>query len=423
MTFQSTNNLYGFPQALTRVFPPPVLSQRAPLSTDYKYPIGQQWIDELGEDAYILVNVTGNSATWNVTATTPGNVDTLTGDSGGAITPSAGNINLLGTANQLTTTGSGHQIAYSIPATFIAPGSIASTTSLTAGSGFTVSAGAVAVTTGTSAINISADAANTTINIGTGAGVKTLTLGSTNTTSPTTLQSGSGALNITSTGGALTVNSGVGALSISNDAAATTVAIATGAGVKGVTLGSTNTTSATTVQSGSGALNITATGGALTINSGAGALSISNDATITTLTIGTGAAAKTCTFGSTNTTSTTTLQAGSGGITLTGIVTSANTIKINGAATQLQVHGGAVTDFIGQATLTNGTVTVANTNIAATDRIFVNRSAVNASSALGVFKVVITAATNFVITACKPADGTTETGDASTVDYFIVRQL
>lgn len=100
---------------------------------------------------------------------------------------------------------------------------------------------------------------------------------------------------------------------------------------------------------------------------------------------------------------------------------STGNLVINGAAKQLRVHGGAVTDFIGQATLTNGTVTVANTNIAATDRVFVTRSAKNGSTAYGTFQVTITAATNFVITSCK-SDTTTETGDASTVDYFIVRQ-
>jgi hypothetical protein len=122
--------------------------------------------------------------------------------------------------------------------------------------------------------------------------------------------------------------------------------------------------------------------------------------------------------------STTTMTAGTGFTATTGDITATlGNVIINGAAKQLRVHGGAVTDFIGQATLTSGTVTIANTNIATTDRIFVNRSAVNASSALGVFKVGITGATNFVITACKPADATTETGDASTVDYFIVRQV
>lgn len=169
MSFPSTNNLYGFPQALTRVFPSPILSQRAPITSDYKYLIGQQWIDELGEDAYILVNVTANSATWNVTATTPGNVDTLTGDSGGAITPSAGNINLLGTANQITTTGSGHQIAFSLPSAITAPGSLTTTTSAVIGTTLTATGGltTLAALTQTGAANINASGAGVTT-IGTG---------------------------------------------------------------------------------------------------------------------------------------------------------------------------------------------------------------------------------------------------------------
>jgi len=204
---------------------------------------------------------------------------------------------------------------------------------------------AITLNSGTSALAISTDASATTVSVGTGAAVKTVTvgstngasvttvdcgtggasfgttanahtttLGSTNSTSATTVQSGSGALNVTATGGALTINSGTGALAISNDASATTVTIATGGAVKTTTLGSTNSTSATTVQSGSGALAVTSTNGTLTINSGTGVLALSNDASATTVNLGTGAAAKTVTLGSTNTTSTTNLQAGSGGI-------------------------------------------------------------------------------------------------------------
>jgi len=94
------------------------------------------------------------------------------------------------------------------------------------------------------------------------------------------------------------------------------------------------------------------------------------------------------------------------------------------AATQIRVEGGAVTDFIGQATLVAGTVTVANTNIAATDKILVTREGVGASTALGVLDVSITASTSFTITALQPGTpGSTETNDVSIVNYFIVRQL
>jgi len=101
-------------------------------------------------------------------------------------------------------------------------------------------------------VSLATDATTSTINVGSGAGVKTSTFGSTNSTSATTVQSGSGALNITSTNGALTINSGTGALGISTDASATTVSFATGAAVKTTTLGSTNTTSSTAIKSGTG---------------------------------------------------------------------------------------------------------------------------------------------------------------------------
>ncbi len=175
---------------------------------------------------------------------------------------------------------------------------------------------AITLNSGTNTVSISTDASATTVNVATGGAVKTSTFGSTNSTSATTVQSGSGALNVTSTNGALTVNSGTGALGISTDASATTVSLATGGAVKTVTLGSTNSTSATTVQSGSGALNVTSTNGAMTINSGTGALSVSNDASATTVNLATGAAVKTVTLGSTNTTSSTAIKSGSGNVAI-----------------------------------------------------------------------------------------------------------
>lgn len=270
----------------------------APSTANINHNLGTLAIDNSTGTIYGLASKSGGSATWAVLGGGTGAVATLTGDSGGAISPTGGNITLAGTANQITTTGSGHTITWSLPSAITAPGSLTTTTTITAGTGVTATTGNIAATTG----NVTAGAAmsaTTTVTAGTG---------------------------ITATTG-----------------------------------------------------NIVATAGA--VNAG------------------------------------TSMTATAGDITAT-----LGNVIISGAAKQLRVHGGAVTDFIGQATLTNGTVTVANTNIAATDRIFVNRTAVNASSALGVFKTVITAATNFVITACKPADATTETGDASTIDYFIVRQ-
>lgn len=117
----------------------------------------------------------------------------------------------------------------------------------------------------------------------------------------------------------------------------------------------------------------------------------------------------------------------SGGIQLSGAggvnITNAN-LKLSGAATQLQVEGGAATDFIGTATLSSGTVTVSNTNIAATDRIFIQRQSVNSSSAIGELTYSISAGASFTVTSVQAASpGSTQTNDNSIFMYFIVRQL
>jgi len=116
-----------------------------------------------------------------------------------------------------------------------------------ASSGRTVTIGNA---TGTSTVAVNCGTGGVTV--GTSANAHTTTLGSTNSTSATTVQSGSGALNITATNGALTINAGTGTLGIATDASANTVNIATGGAVKTFTIGSTNTTSATSIKSGSG---------------------------------------------------------------------------------------------------------------------------------------------------------------------------
>lgn len=123
-------------------------------------------------------------------------------------------------------------------------------------------------------------------------------------------------------------------------------------------------------------------------------------------------------------TASTTVTGGTGVTATTGNVTAtAGNVVLAGAATQVQVEGGAVTDFIGQATLVAGTVTVANTNIASGDRVFVSRSDPSTSTALGVFDVSISAGASFTIDSRNPTDATVQTNDVSVVDYFIVRQL
>lgn len=152
--------------------------------------------------------------------------------------------------------------------------------------------------------------------LGTGANAHATTVGSVNTTSSTAIQSGSGQLTIVSTNGAMTISSGTGAMAISGDAAATTVTLGTGAAVKTLTVGSTNTTSATTLQCGSGQMLIQSTNGAFNVTSGTGTMSIANDATAQTVNIATGAGAKLVTLGSTNGASSLNLKTGTADFSL-----------------------------------------------------------------------------------------------------------
>ena len=108
---------------------------------------------------------------------------------------------------------------------------------------------------------------------------------------------------------------------------------------------------------------------------------------------------------------------------ISDVIINNGSVDLIGAASQIKIKGAAVTDFIGQATLVAGTVTIANTNILATDRVFVIRSAINASTALGVLTTSISAGANFTVTALDPTTpASTETNDVSTFDYIIFRQ-
>lgn len=119
-----------------------------------------------------------------------------------------------------------------------------------------------------------------------------------------------------------------------------------------------------------------------------------------------------------------TASGAAGGISLaagTGAVNCNTDFNLSSVATKFSMNGGAATDFIGRATLVAGTVTVANTNIAAGDRIFVTRSALNGSPALGFPITTISAGASFTIAAYSAAGAAVAT-DVSTFDYFIVRQ-
>ena len=134
MTFQPGANLYtqGFGSRPENVEVPHI-ETRPPSAADIGgglYPIGKRWIDTVGNAEYVLTSFTilNNiaSAVWVAAAGSSVELSSLTGDTGTA-TPTAGNVKIAGTANQITSTASGSTVTLSIPSGFVAPGSITAT--------------------------------------------------------------------------------------------------------------------------------------------------------------------------------------------------------------------------------------------------------------------------------------------------------
>lgn len=160
--------------------------------------LGTLSVDNANATVYALASKSGGVDTWISLGGGTSAVAQLTGDTGTA-TPSGGSIKIAGTANQITTTGSGAQISLTLPAAITAPGSLSTTTTLA--SGTTLAAG-TSLTAGTT---ITATAGNITATNGnvvmSTAGNK-LVVPATTTTTGGAFAAGSVAL----VGGAATVN-------------------------------------------------------------------------------------------------------------------------------------------------------------------------------------------------------------------------
>lgn len=103
-------------QGLNPVQNPPIIkATRAPATGDRRYKIGTTWINTSANTAYFLTSVVAGSATWALASPGASDVDTLTGDGGGAISPAGGNITLAGGTN-ITTAGAGSTITFNLDA-------------------------------------------------------------------------------------------------------------------------------------------------------------------------------------------------------------------------------------------------------------------------------------------------------------------
>ncbi len=129
------NQVYGIGQALISSLPPPVKFLSAPTSAQDQYEIGQL--------AY-----TGTSGAYSFYLYAGAGVWEIISDADGAI------VSVAGTTNQVTASTTAGVVTLSIPSTFIAPGSIASTTtnnagtSMTAGTTITATLGNITATNG-----------------------------------------------------------------------------------------------------------------------------------------------------------------------------------------------------------------------------------------------------------------------------------
>jgi hypothetical protein len=94
-----SNNPTGYLGLPERNPPDIITTTRDPRTTDYKnLKLGDFWFNKSTHKFWILVNLANNTATWDPFAgPTAGTIDTLTGNSGGAVTGDTnGNVNLVG---------------------------------------------------------------------------------------------------------------------------------------------------------------------------------------------------------------------------------------------------------------------------------------------------------------------------------------
>jgi len=93
--------------------PANIVAQRAPVAGDAKYPVSTLWVDKANDAAYQLTSVSAGAANWELLGSATGAIATLTGDSGGAISPAAGNVTL-DTGVGMTAAGSGSSITFTV---------------------------------------------------------------------------------------------------------------------------------------------------------------------------------------------------------------------------------------------------------------------------------------------------------------------
>lgn len=352
------------------------IAQRAPTSSDRRMKIGTIWIDQPSNQVYQLTSVTSGTPNWTLLGPGASDVDTMTGDSGGALSPTGGNMNILGGTN-MTVAGAVSTLTVNMDAAITLATSVTSalyTAAAAADFLLTVPAGQDGV-----------------FKMGDAAGANKISFTDTADVEVANLDSNG---NIRALAGDIIASRSSAAGEVTIECTNSDNTSADSDAFVEVAVGGTS--------GGNPGIRFQISGGQ---NYSMGIDNADSDKLVICADndLGTDVLVK---MDETN----------------KNFEVAQGNLVIGAVAKQLEMNGGAATDFIGQATLTAGTVTVANTNIKATDRIFVTRSDVNGSTALGVLDVSITASTSFTIDARNPADATVQTNDISVVDYIIVNQ-
>ena len=426
MTFQPGANVYtqGFGSRPENVEVPHI-ENRTPAPTDIGFPIGKRWIYPASDIEYTLTSLHVSqgvtTANWTELGTDSGPLNTLTGDTGGAETPSAGNITLAGTPSQITTAGAGSTITFSLegpytPATYTTHGVLL-------GEGTSSIVATAAGTNGQLLIgSTGADPAFSTVTSSGGTltvtgGAHTLNL---DIAAPVTVPNGGTGLT-TLTAHDLYVGNGASAMNaVANGTTGQALVAATGAdpafGTLPVPGGGTGAITLTGVLTGNGTSAVTANAvtqhGVVLGGASNAVTSLAVAATGTVLAGATGAnpafTASPSVTGSV--TAGTTLTATLGNITATN-----GNLSLASAGNKLLIHAStAANDSIGTATLTSGTVIVSTTAVTASSLIFLSYNNLTSPVACSLDYGTIIAGTSFVITSQDASDST------STVNYWIV---
>lgn len=228
MAFQPGANLYtqGFGSRPESVEVPHI-EGRVPSTSDI-YPVGKRWTDTVGDSEYVLTSLSTvngiTSANWALLGTAGGELNTLTGDTGGAVTPNAGNINIVGGAD-VSVSGSGDTLTINInPDTE----TVATLTGNTGGPVSPSSGNIDVVGAGALSFAGSGDTLTGTITPGT-ALLSTLTGTSGGAISPTagniTFAAGTNVTSIAGTGSTLTFNVGSSGLAVTTVTTDTSMAV------------------------------------------------------------------------------------------------------------------------------------------------------------------------------------------------------